>query len=942
MQSIIAFTVTLLLSIVSAFAEAPGPSPEAFANQTYSGGIGLLYTCSVSYFVNGTTGNDANNGLSSGTAWKTIQHADANPRSPGDCINVAPGTYTWTQAFIPQNGGNQASPTGYVTYRCEVLDQCFILFDGIFMGSNGQAVIGFTKPYFIIDGFDVDGGEQFMYGGIATACFDAGLNDLGGTGHHIWILNNNVHGCGIGCIGLSDSEYFFMIHNNASDCAFTDQFEGSGIGLVALKRLGDNLNPYPPYTPTTADLAFAPFTNMMSWNRVFNNGCTVCLGILNTFVTTANTHSSTTIDNIASLGTSASFTGSISSGMQILTVTGITGTISPGDQIFGAGTFQTTFIYPYGTGGTTGTGGNGTYFISVVYPTGFSGALTSTTLGEGVLITGPGVQPFTYISSITGNTATVTRPTLTTQSGASLNFIAPGAGHTDGNGIINDTWCGTPCGGTGTDPYNYPDHQTLVSFNDVQFNGGRGMHNFGVNYVTTANNSFYHDGLDLFLAGAIGELSEAGGNNNSWYSNAAFATQNLVTDCNFSGVPCNFCVVAGDGRGTDVGTKWFNNVVFGPAVGGTCVALFNGDIGFWQPVNNKGDVDPLFIDESSLIMGNLHLQFPASPAINYAFPHSFAFLPRQTTDAGAYQTGGIRLTNFIGTPQDFAGQIGFLNYLEPPPPLTCSQATAFLARAGGVASLDRVHHDAYSNLICGMVNDGIWCGTTFDVFYIFATVNATLANFNLCSTSFTAIPNGSPVFTANHGYIGVDSSTTVFIDTGFSPNAAAGNFSLNAAHISLRSLTNTISTNTGGFAMGAQGGGPPFPAGITNITPSFPSGTGGINYFSNVNNTNFGFPLSATHPATSVGNFLTTLSGSTISTYMNGAFAYTYTNMPAMTDENIYILAANMAGTAGFGTALQIAAATIGNNLTATQVAQTCHFIDAYLLAIGTIPAALC
>jgi hypothetical protein len=918
-------------------AEVPGPSAAKLANPVYGAGIGLLYTCVTNYYVNASTGNDSNPGTQT-QPWLTIQHADTVPRAPGDCINVAPGTYTWTHSFIPQNGGNLSAPTGYVTYRCETLDQCFILFDGTFMGSNGQAVIGFVKPYFIFDGFDVDGGEQFMYGGIATACFDAGLNDLGGTGHHIWILNNNVHGCGIGCIGLSDSEYFFMIHNNASDCAFTDQFEGSGIGLVALKRLGDNLNPYPPYTPTAADLAFAPFTNMMSWNRVFNNGCTVCLGILNTFTTTANTHSSTTIDNIASLGTSASFTGSIPSGMQILTVTGITGTISPGDQIFGAGTFQTTFIYPYGTGGTTGTGGNGTYFISVVYPTGFSGALTSTTLGEGVLITGPGVQPFTYISSITGNTATVTRPTLTTQSGASLNFIAPGAGHTDGNGIINDTWCGTPCGGTGTDPYNYPDHQTLVSFNDVQFNGGRGMHNFGVNYVTTANNSFYHDGLDLFLAGAIGELSEAGGNNNSWYSNAAFATQNLVTDCNFSGVPCNFCVVAGDGRGADVGTKWFNNVVFGPAVGGTCVALFNNDATYWVPTNNKGDIDPKFIDETSDTVGNLQLQFPASPAINYANSHAFYFLPKGTSDSGAYQTGGIRIVNYVGLSPDFTSDVGYYTTPPIPTPLSCAQATAFLIRAATVASIDRVHHDAYSDLICGMVNDGTWCGSYYDVFYIFATVNSALAQFNLCSdTNYNAILNGNPAFTPDRGFAGVNQSTTIYIDPQFNPSTVVGaNYSLNSAHVSVWSLTNTIDSNPA-YAVGTspQLG---FFSGITNLMPSEPSGTGFINPYANVNNTNFGFFGPSQPLSSSVGYYVANLSGTTITEYKNGASLFSYTNMPTPVLCNIFILANNSCSAGGpsaeGGSSLTIAHASIGSDFSAV-VGSVCHRLDAYLVAVG-------
>jgi len=179
--------------------ELPGPSASAFANHTYSAGIGLLYTCVSNLYVNTSTGNDANDGLTPTTAFKTIQHADTIIPSPGTCINVAPGTYTFTVPFEPAHGGNQSSPTGYVAYRCEMLDECFIVFDGTFMGSTGQPVIGFTNPYFIFDGFDIDGGEAFMFGGIATACFDSGINDTGTPGHHIWVVNNNIHGCGIGC-----------------------------------------------------------------------------------------------------------------------------------------------------------------------------------------------------------------------------------------------------------------------------------------------------------------------------------------------------------------------------------------------------------------------------------------------------------------------------------------------------------------------------------------------------------------------------------------------------------------------------------------------------------------------------------------------------------------------------------------------------------------------
>ena len=48
----------------------------------------------TNYYVNVNTGTDANNGLSSGSPFKTIGFAMSTAVS-GDTINVAAGTYVW-------------------------------------------------------------------------------------------------------------------------------------------------------------------------------------------------------------------------------------------------------------------------------------------------------------------------------------------------------------------------------------------------------------------------------------------------------------------------------------------------------------------------------------------------------------------------------------------------------------------------------------------------------------------------------------------------------------------------------------------------------------------------------------------------------------------------------------------------------------------------------
>jgi hypothetical protein len=134
----------------------------------------------------------------------------------------------------------------------------------------------------------------------------------------------------------------------------------------------------------------------------------------------------------------------------------------------------------------------------------------------------------------------------------------------------------------------------------------------------------------------------------------------------------------------------------------------------------------------------------------------------------------------------------------------CSQATAFLARTSG---LDGTHTTAYTNLICGLVTDGLItgtmagsgsgataCGSKFDAIYILATQDATTAKLNLCSTTFSpATLTGSPTFTADRGY--QSAAGTDRISTGFNASTASSpNFVQDSAHLSIWNNTNTSQT----------------------------------------------------------------------------------------------------------------------------------------------------
>ena len=126
-------------------AQLPGPSIDLFQHPYYS--------CVKNYYV-ATTGNDANNGTAPSSPWRTLQHANNAGRSAGDCVNVAPGTYA--NGLVVTSGGNLASSTGYVVYRCTEMDACIVT-DTSAGGNNASFVWSGSQPmtgsYVIIDGF---------------------------------------------------------------------------------------------------------------------------------------------------------------------------------------------------------------------------------------------------------------------------------------------------------------------------------------------------------------------------------------------------------------------------------------------------------------------------------------------------------------------------------------------------------------------------------------------------------------------------------------------------------------------------------------------------------------------------------------------------------------------------------------------------------------------
>lgn len=188
---------------------------------------------------------------------------------------------------------------------------------------------------------------------------------------------------------------------------------------------------------------------------------------------------------------------------------------------------------------------------------------------------------------------------------------------TDGNGIILDTWLDEA---TLSIPYPY---QTLVYGNVSYANGGRGIHVFATSNVTVANNTAYGNGTDTCISAYyLADLSQAGGSNNVWVNNVAFAVLTTPTgQCQYCGGR-NAALVAGAGRGQADNNNTYRDFVLG---GANPTELFNNAATAFVPANNKVGADPSFVSPPS----NLALK-PGSPAIGYAVPGYGAL-----SDAGA-------------------------------------------------------------------------------------------------------------------------------------------------------------------------------------------------------------------------------------------------------------------------------------------------------------------
>jgi hypothetical protein len=149
--------------------------------------IAALAVCALStshattYFVNASTGNDGNNGTSSGTAFKTIMHA-LSVAANTDVINVAAGTYnTGLGEIFPLNMVSGVTLTGTAGALSTIIDAA----------GAGTRVINCTggSNTTVIQGFTITGGYN---AGNSSTNFTAHGGGISFTGGDQTTLQKNV------------------------------------------------------------------------------------------------------------------------------------------------------------------------------------------------------------------------------------------------------------------------------------------------------------------------------------------------------------------------------------------------------------------------------------------------------------------------------------------------------------------------------------------------------------------------------------------------------------------------------------------------------------------------------------------------------------------------------------------------------------------------------
>jgi parallel beta-helix repeat protein len=247
-------SVTIFGTAAAATTPPVTPPPVTTPPATTPPATTTSYSCVRNFYV-GQNGSDKAAGTTSAAPWLTLQHAnDSGQLKAGDCVNVAPGTYSVSNTVSLNHGGNANSATGYVVYRSTTAQGAKIKATA----RNMQDVVDAQADYMIVDGFEIDGGNL----GLTSNPITNG-SGLVGTGHHFQALNNLVHDCGGEGIGTMYKDWYWIVGNTTYNNAHFNGYQMSGISIYEPRTVS--------YTATSADTS-ATYHIIVKNNVTHDNG----------------------------------------------------------------------------------------------------------------------------------------------------------------------------------------------------------------------------------------------------------------------------------------------------------------------------------------------------------------------------------------------------------------------------------------------------------------------------------------------------------------------------------------------------------------------------------------------------------------------------------------------------------------------------------------------
>jgi len=229
---------------------------------------------------------------------------------------------------------------------------------------------------------------------------------------------------------------------------------------------------------------------------------------------------------------------------------------------------------------------------------------------------------------------------------------------------------------------------------------------------------------------------------------------------------------------------------------------------------------------------------------------------------------------------------------------------------------DFTRQGVINTLIGSLKSSGVWA--KLDVIHVMAAHDAQAARLNWKSTNYTATAISSPTFTADRGYNGDGSAS--YIDSGFNPATAGGNFTQNNGSLSI------WSRSSGQFSSSAAG---------------WFDGTDGVTLLSRNTSNNGAGRINQTAVTSSAGGLVTDGAGLFSASRTSSSLVTIYRNAVSLTTSTAGTVAMNSnnllygrTATASYNN-MQFAAGLIGADLLAADQTAAYNALQTYMTAIG-------